>query len=329
MKIYINDQNVDYKIEDEKNLEEVYSYIEKEVRKFEKYIIDYKYTLRENRGFKFLRDIPVDIVNEFYLYTGDIKELIYFNLRSLYEYIDEIGSYFFLNESINVNSLKGLKEGFNHIYELVNMIKKYLGESYESISIKLPEDVEKNFKNSFENLIGLIHQLDENNYKILKEGILLELRVLRIFAERNMYAMLSEVLEDVDVINALEEFYNKIDTFSENLSNININFQTGKESHAIELFLKILEDIDIYITILVSAIEKKKEALPLELYNKVKDVFKEITNKMEQLAKALDKNDIIELGDILEYEFTESLNELKNYLPEIKKELMDLSLQKK
>lgn len=327
MKLYINDLEVEYKLENEKKLQEVYSHIENEVRKYNKYIIDYKYTLDQNQNFTSLQEIPIDLVKEFFVYTGDLKELFYFSYRSIYEYINEIGTYCFQNEKINSKTLQELKEGIIQIDEFIKITKNYFKENSELYSIILPEGIEKNFSKSYENLLFIIQNLNENNYNEHREEILSELRVLRVFTEKNMYSILSDLIDEVESINIIDEFYEKIDIFKERLTNINISIQTGKETIALELLLDLLKDLDIYITLVASIVEKNKEKLN-ELYKEIKECFSNIINNLKYLERGFHNNDFIEIGDILEYELSNDFDALKKYIPQLKKILIGLSYQK-
>ncbi len=327
MKLYINDYEIQYKLENENSLQDVYYYLEKEVRKFNQYIIDYKYDLEHNLTFSSLKEIPINLVKNFYVYTGDIKELFYFSFRSIYEYIDEIGSYCFENDKIDAKTLQDLKEGINHIEEFIKIIKEYFGKNFENITINLPEGTEKNFSQSYENLITVIQNLNEKNYLELREEILSELRVFRIFTEKNIFSILSELIDDKESLDIIDEFYNKIKTLNETLSNINISIQTGKENQGLELLLDILKDLDVYITLLISIVEKHKTKLN-EFYKEIKECFFNIIKKLQSIEKAFYNNDFIEIGDLLEYELSEDFIALKNYISELKKILIGFSYQK-
>ncbi len=327
MKLYINDYEIQYKLENENSLQDVYYYLEKEVRKFNQYIIDYKYDLEHNLTFSSLKEIPINLVKNFYVYTGDIKELFYFSFRSIYEYIDEIGSYCFENDKIDAKTLQDLKEGINHIEEFIKIIKEYFGKNFENITINLPEGTEKNFSQSYKNLITVIQNLNEKNYLELREEILSELRVFRIFTEKNIFSILSELIDDKESLDIIDEFYNKIKTLNETLSNINISIQTGKENQGLELLLDILKDLDVYITLLISIVEKHKTKLN-EFYKEIKECFFNIIKKLQSIEKAFYNNDFIEIGDLLEYELSEDFIALKNYISELKKILIGFSYQK-
>lgn len=324
MQIFINDQLIDYKLEKEIYLEEVYQYLEKEIAKFNYYIIDYGFTLNQNVKEKYssLKEIPVSSVEKLNIYTGDIKDLLFSSFRSLYEYIDQIGSFIYETEEIDINSLKQIKEGVLQIEHLVMHLLKFLSVPYNLIRIYTPEKEEKNFKESFENFINLVDLLTEKNFKEYKEKLLEELRVLRVFASKNMYSLFSEIIEDSEILDVVQKFESNINLIVETLSNINAKFQTGKENQAIELFLNVLDNLDLQIFLILTAIERNKKNFDESLYSEIKECLNNFIKKMEQLADAFEKNDIVEIGDIIEYEFSEDLLKLKNYLPEVKKILI-------
>lgn len=331
MQIFINDQPIDYKLEKEIYLEEVYQYLEKEIAKFDRYIIDYDFTLNQNVNEKYssLKEIPINSVEKLFIYTGDIKELLFSSFRSLYEYIDQIGSFIYESEEVDTNSLKQIKEGVLQIENLVMHLLKFFSVPYNLIQILTPEKEVRNFKESFENFINLIELLTEKNFKEFKEKLLDELRVLRVFASKNMYSIFSEIIEDSEVLELVQKFESNMDSVIETLSSVNAKFQIGREKEAIEMFLNVLDNLDSQIFLLLTAIQRNKQNFEKRLYDEIEECFKNFIKKMEQLADAFARNDLVEIGDIIEYEFSEELSKIKKYLPEVKKILIQQSYQKK
>jgi len=324
MKIYINNELVDIKLEKEKTFDDLYNAMRKEVEKHNKFIVDFNLKFKDYvpNNLKDGHDLLLEYIDEVYFYVGDIRDMIIGILHTQNQYVDNIGTKLFLSDELTEEEVQNIKEGSKWIKEVINILSKLFVLPIQNINIKMPEKNYENLKENLTKFLKLVKQLNVENYPNLKSEMLKSLRVIRAFSFNYFNSFLSNTLSKEELLEVLIMFERQVDNYQQRLVEINTNLQTGNDKKALEDLQKIIQGFEVSFFALMSTAERFKDQLSEEVLNE----FKELIRILEDLSSALLEMDIVAVGDILEYELKDKLSIIKNYLPELKKLLTRNSL---
>ncbi len=309
MQIYINEQLLDVQLENEKNFLDVYKEIENSVRKINKIIIDFNISNLDISNQK-LEEIPIHQIEKVHFYVGDFHELILYNIQTLDRYIDQMGNFFFSSDEVTNQNIKEFQEGVLWIQDMMDSLSSKLKINIEDLEIYREETQENVYKNLL-NLIELSLRLNVQNYNELKFDILKSLRVLKSFTSQFYSHLLSQILKPEEIAEILEKFSGEIDSINKKLIEINTHFQVGEDVQAFSELEKVSEILENYLFYFVSTNVKIKNRGLQEITEKLKEL-------LENLSRGLENQDIVFVGDLLEYELSEFLKEIKEFIPHLK-----------
>jgi hypothetical protein len=325
MKIYINNELIDIKLEKEKTFHDLFMSMQEEAQKHNKFIIDFKFDLKNPTvRLEKENDLPLDVIDSVYFYIGDLKEMILSTLQTQNQYIDDIGSKLFESEHLTEQDVQHLKEGAKWISEVISIITGFFILPLQNIQVKMPE---KNYENLVEHLnkfLELVKQLNTENYPNFRMDLIKSLRVIRAFTFQYFNQLLSNQLSNQELLDTLETFEANIDNLKNDLVEINTNLQVGSDKLAMIQLEELLKKLELYFFVLMTTVERLKKYLDEEMV----ETFKDLLIILEDLSSALMENDIVAVGDILEYELNDKLTIIKENLPQLKKLLTnDVSLE--
>lgn len=326
MQIYVNEQELDAELSGEKNLAEIYEAISSWTQEHRKYIVNMKVDDEEiavNR----LEDIPTEGVRRVDFYIGDETEMMLATIEELDRYVDQVGSTLYARETLSAEDVGNLGEGMDYIRQIIGSCSALLHVdlSEKPAAVTAYDDVQEE---PLERILGRM----EKQVRSFKAGsgredieaFLADLRDFKLFLmqlmlrTRTLGAGLEELLEIV------EEFERGLPGLIDRIVSINEQFNSGKDVGALET----LDDITLRLHDSISALyaldyklraRDGRSIAELELEGvSFRRRSEELTGLLRDLSSAFEQNDIVAVGDILEYELTGRLQSMAPYLAEIR-----------
>lgn len=286
MILTINENQIDFKLEEEKTLKEVIHGIDSWL-KSSNLIIEKLYINDKDFSDADL-EVPLDGIENINIQTVSINEIKVNNL------------------SLIINFLTNLKDIYsNWSKDKSDLVKKEIDVVYYQISELLSPDnikVEVSFSN------GLKEKLDKSSFfsSKLTEGYsdvipYIDSLILLLNERINEYTSPYE-----ELTTALDT----MDSFNEQLEQVSIYLQTGKENEAsiimtrfISLFQKVIRLLDI------NKVDDK-----VINKNELEEFICELNDILKELLEGYETQDIVLIGDILEYEISPKIDHLKKII---------------
>jgi hypothetical protein len=321
MDIYINNEKTSFELENEKNSFDIINAIGDFVGKLEpKHFItnisinDKLYSLDDEKK---LKDIKVEIIKNIKIETGDIFSITSLTISQIESFINIIKNVVSSGKQDQIldnidDSLKWMEEGLKQILKIYNpnndSIKNEINEFFENFD---------KFK------VLMCNKKNNFNEKDQKEAILLiDLIKIKMKSIKKWLVFTYRLPDREFILNSLNEIILNIDELISKLQNVPIQFQTGEDGEAmntIQLLTDIFEEcIDLFVLF------KENFVICMDQYTikevSFDDFFKGITSFLKELMEAIQHNDYIMVGDLLEYEFVPNFEEIKKILIKIKEE---------
>ncbi|MBI9105219.1 MAG: hypothetical protein JEZ04_00650 [Spirochaetales bacterium] len=301
MEIFINDEKIDFKLEDETMLYQVVDGLASWTAGNGYYIQaihfdDKKYTAEDPA----CRDIPVETVLRLKISAKSRMEIHEENLQLLYQYIS-----LFLKsiEGKNIQLIKDLQVDADSITKL---LADFLGEDRdgeETISRKL-----------YKNLIALNPENPEKKPEQL-QALNTQLVSLKIILNER-------ILELANPLGELQKTTRAMKTSVIEINDISVLLQTGKDREALNSIIKFSE-----------LSQKILRIYPLLKNNGIIDIenitideknfseyYVDLNDILSELLEAFTANDSVLIGDLLEYEVAPRIESLVAALDLIQKE---------
>lgn len=286
--LYIN--NIEYSFADEKSLKEI------PLNKIEKLEVEtkgiYGITMLSINQIEKFTEILIGIINseQWEPSFSKIEE----SLKWMNNGIIQIITIF---SGIKEKYLLGLGSQFNEYYNKIYTFFKNINPSYFPLKKEKKEDILIEIR-GIQGIIGDIKKWLQETYKFLDRDTILE----------NLNSLIVA-----------------IDDITPKLSNVPILFQTGEDQEAMNIIKNLATILENSIGLF--AIFKEDSKLHLDKYT-VKEVsfelfFKTMTDQLKELMTAIENNDSIMIGDLLEYEFVPNIEEIKNIFTKIKEEAFE------
>ena len=323
MKIQINNQDVDFLIEQENSLED---------------IVEVMLDWCANRGLVLytcfadeIEFLPEEIPD---LLTEDIK-VLNFDVKSQAEVLT--GSFIQANlycnklidlakEKLENEELSDLLDGstLSDVENGLGWIADLLDSTAGILFLDLEKPIYKTFSlsdiiSTIENYRGKYSSLSEAG--ALKEAVEIAheaqefLSILAMSSEMNDFLIKSMDSPDM-LLSTLFEIKNSFPNTLDNIEQIAILFQSGKDGEAIEKLNEFTEFVYAFMKICaqfppifdVSLKDVIKDDISLEEKNE------ELKDKLFEMATAMENNDMIGLADILEYEIKPLVEDMESYI---------------
>jgi hypothetical protein len=324
LEIYINNEKINFELENEKNVLEVVNAIsvfasKSEIQHFITAIFidnkEYSYADEKN-----LIALSVDKVEKIEIITSDIYGISTLSLEQIEK---------FLSLLYEIITSQKWDEGYDKIFETMDWMKEGVKQivaifGHEKNSL-VNEKI--SFFDSFEKLKAIFSGVMKNDYPLSKElqKKAIELKDLMLenvkhiksnLRESNNYPDKKAIYENINTL--LEE----IEEIIPKLSNVPILFQTGEDQESMDIIKRLAGLLEKSIGLFV--IFKESFKLYPDKYT-VKEVsfeefFHVLTDHLKELMSAIENKDSVMIGDLLEYEFVPNVEEIKNILLKIKQE---------
>ncbi len=325
MQIYVNEQELDAELGGEKNLEEVYEAVNRWTTDNKKYILSLKVDHRDV-SVAGLSDVGTEEVERVDFYIGDEMDMVLSTLGEMDRYVDQIGEVLFEQDKLTIDDSVNLKDGVHWMRQIMTSVSTILHLDLSEVYSPMTErnnDKGPSVEHMLATLETVAGEFNEQTTREDIEGFLLVLRDLKMYLMglitqlRSMSAGREELLESV------EEFEMSIPKLTEQIVSINEAFGAGKDGEALGSLERVTEQLNQYVASLFALdhqMGKGEDGLGRLALNGIS--FQEqadaLTGLLRDLSSALEESDIVAAGDILEYELTDKLVEIRPYLSEIR-----------
>ncbi len=330
MEIYINGEELDFQLEDEKNLKEVMeSVIDwafKEGKVVDQIVINETPFLED---FDKLKNFPIESVKTLKITVIDIFVLVKNSLSEIQRYLAEVVEIIEQKDNFNIDELTKIVSGINWIVKIINKCDKLYNytKHFTSDTFNYKRDLKNLEKNS-----KILEKFIKNNQT--ERGI--EFLKSDISSSLNLWISNIDKLNDFTVsassgITASREkvanqIYNiivKIPDMQELIKSTVVDLQSGEEKES----MKNIEIIAGTIESIISLLQVIKTTFSLD-YNKIfyeeksiAEFNKEIKDTLSEIVEAFENKDNVLIADLLEYEFLPRLERYVEILKLIAKEV--------
>jgi len=327
MQIFVNDQILDAVMSSEDNLLEVYESVNNWTVENNKYILGFLVDQAEH-SIKQLKEIKPEEIKRFDFFIGDEVEMMITTIDELDRYIDQVGTVLYEDQVSGSEDFLNLKDGMHWMKEIMN-----------SISVILKLDLSSTLTNVHEkgdcSIEDLLNEMDQLSGKFLEnhsqeeiDEFLNYLRGLKAFIMKLAFQIRMMNAEIDELMDSLEDFEQNIESITDELIQMNIDFNSGNDHAALLSLDEYTEKLNHYLSVVYALDYKYMSEEGNSLFSenpdgkKILEITGTITEQLKNLSEALENKDIVSTGDILEYELTESLKDLKPYLENLRQFLL-------
>jgi|JI8StandDraft_1071087.scaffolds.fasta_scaffold01111_12 hypothetical protein len=313
MEIYINEQKLETTLNGETYLGQVFDEILKWIETNHKYLRSYNVN-GEELSRTAMENIEIVTVSRLDLFVGEELDIIEDSLIELDSYVDKVGSTLVGRDSLTEKETNDLKEGIPWIENMLVSTKNLLHLNLASIR---PMGKGKNV----EEIIASLKEVSENLDGTAAIDLFLEdLRDLKLFL-MDLSARLAVIrMEDSELLAIIQKFVDEKDKIIKDFMLINENFQSGKDHLATEIMTDAVGRLNALISAMVS-IQGRHTEIDWAHFKAGEMALSKVTTALNDslgnVAEAMEKNDIVYAGDILEYELPELLENMIPLLKEI------------
>lgn len=325
MEIFINQQIFNGKLENEKNIGEIYDGIRNWVEENNKFLLSCHIDGIEMAKSE-LNTVQLSSVNRVDFTVGEEVDVLQTGLVELDKYIDTIGNTLFGRDSLTETEMRDLLEGIEWIDGMLMSAKNLLHLDYTKIKPmgkgKCVEEILSEVKTRSQRIenpgqtdsgqeAGVTGQIDEflealRDLKIFVMDLLTRTSAL-LFTDEELKAVIAGGVENVELLKM--EF-----------SKVNELFQSGKDREAVDLLTDTSGKMNVLLTALIS-LDSRNKSIKFATVEIDGENFDEKLNVLNEtfarVAIALEDNDIVTAGDVLEYELPEVLDEVIPFLQKI------------
>lgn len=310
MNIFINEQQLDTKLDGETNLGEVFDQIQKWIESNGKYLRHFTVNGKElNRSE--LDHVGIDETERLDLFVGEELDVIEDSLVEVDNYVDKVGSTLVGRDSLTEKEAEDLKEGIPWIISMIRTTTKLLNLNLTLIQ---PMGKGKNVEEILDSLQNGSLVLDSTK---TIETFLEDLRDVKLFLMDLSTRLAVMRLDESELIEIISRFVNEKDKVIKDFMLVNENFQSGKDHLASEILNDAVGRLTGLMSALVSIQTRHSELNWQELSfedKKLSELIGQLNGTLSNIASAMEKNDIVYAGDILEYELPELLESLVPFL---------------
>jgi hypothetical protein len=322
MEIFVNNHKLDADLDTEKTIGDIVAGVNNWVESNQKYVVSC-FVDGNDYDLSIMEELDIDKIDRIDFIIGEEMDVLVSSLEELDRYVDTIGSTLIGRDSLTENESRDLSEGIIWIDTIVTSAKKLLKLNLDTIR---PMGKGKNVLEILDNLHKSVSHL-ESVSKI--ENFLEDLRDLKLFILdlRTRTEILD--LNKEQLLEILKDYTNSMDSIKTNFMKVNENFQSGRDKLASEMLTDGIGKMNTLLTALISLRNShpQLELEKIEIENENLSAYNKNLNEcLTQIAMGLENNDLVEVGDILEYELPDLLDGLKPYLDKIIEKLETVAI---
>ncbi len=317
MKIFVNDQPLNGTLDNEKNLGDIFEAMNKWVESQGKFLMNCLVDGKELDKSE-MNSMEISATERLDFYIGEEMDMLRSSLLEFDRYVDKIGNTILGRDSLTEKESKDLCDGIDWISSIMRSAKILLKLDLAKIK---PMGKGKNVQEILDYMVANSQKLD--SYTAI-EDYLENLRDLKLFL-MDLIGRVSAIDLSIDaLVDIVRTYAENMDTLKNEFMKVNENFQSGKDFIASELLGHSITRLNVLLTGLIS-LKQKSPDLCLDSLVVDGQVFSEVNNQLnESLARtalALESNDIVQAGDILEYELPEILESLVPFLKAVEEKM--------
>ncbi|MBL8021561.1 MAG: hypothetical protein JNM27_17960 [Leptospirales bacterium] len=327
MQIYVNNTELDARLTDESNMAQVYEAVSKWTQANRKYIIgvevDHQILSPEQ-----MADVATANIERVDFKVGDEVDMMLDSVAEMDQYVERVGAILFERNHLTPEEIQNLKDGTLWISQIIRTSCAILRLNPEGIMCPVVGEegaVAMSVQEILGNLAesaGLIKQEDPATV----QDYLADLRDLRFFILKLKMQLMTLNAGLEELLEVVEEFEVKIPSLVEEIVQINAMFQSGQDFQALENLDNVIERLNSYLSAMFATeyrmVQEKGMNLPAGEHGSFQAAADAMTTILKDLSSAMEQSDIVALGDILEYEMTEKLKQLRPFLGEMREILV-------
>ncbi len=322
MQIYVNEQVLDAKLSGEKNIAEVYDAVKSWSHENKKYILGLRVDSQEV-VMSALGNISTDGVNRLDFYIGDEMDMVQTTVEELDRYLDQIGSTLFELENLSDLEVSNLKDGMHWIDQIMNSISSILRMDLHLSVLASDEFRSEPIDEILKRMRQAVDKFSALSDRESIESFLEDLRNFKAFVMKLSLQLRMVGADPGDLTGILVEFNENIPSLAEQIVSINANLNAGRDRIALEILEKTTDRLNRYITALFAFdfhLSRAGDKTLADITINGESFLacaSSLTDLLRNLSTAMEDNDMVAAGDILEYELTEKLRAMRPYLTEI------------
>lgn len=327
MQIFVNDQKLEAELAGERTLKEVYEQIDRWSSENKKYILSLQVD-REDVSLQHLDAMPVEGVDRIDFYIGDEYDMLISTIDEMDRYVDQIGSTLFELTELREKEITDLREGVHWIRQIMKSVGVILRIDLEHSGVAMPGAEEEESRGSIASVLDRmekgIEEIAHSNNRDSIETFLQTLRSFKYFVMRLQLQLRAMHTGFEELVEMVEEFEREIPGLTAQAVHINERLNTGADREAMEALEGLTQRLNVYLSALFAMDYRLSGETGEGLANlEVKGVplnvrAGDMTELLQDLSSALEESDLVAVGDILEYELTEKLNDLVPYMAKIR-----------
>lgn len=323
MEIQINDYSVDFELDGEKTISDVIYSITEWTQKRDLIFTEAKIN-NENYAVDQVPEISLDEVKILNCIVQSKADVIISSFNAAIDYCSRVQT--FIEKSVpdkmpDMGELDNIASGIGWLSEVLNKSEQLLSLDFKEVMFK--DKTVQYYLDGLKSFSGELNLNDRTSHisELLEKGKDLFLTTSDIFKmllmSDEMKVLVIQSIDSPDIlINALVNIKKEIPNQIENLEQISISYQTGKDEAASQKLTYFVDFIFQYTRTCyqlspVFGIDMEKVLVDgisiTKKNNEIQVLLKEITSVMEN-------KDIISLSDILEYEMKPALENAENYI---------------
>lgn len=323
MQILINNCDVDIQLENEENTLQVAESISEWAKERELIFVE----ANIDGNIYLPEEIPEQKLNEVELFNCNIQsksDLILSSISEGITYCDRVVKY--INDSIDqekfdVEELKLLYTGIEWLKEMLSSVFQLLGLELTEIKYmdhKISEyidqlDITKNELSKLTKEKEVLEYLDtKKEFFVTFHGIF-----KMLLLSDNIKNLIVQSIDSPDkIIDSIKEMKNQLPDQLENLANVAIAFQEGKDQEGSEKLQVFVDFIYMFVRVTYQVAPLFKIDLSTIIIDDVsfEDKNNDINQLLQEIVEVMENNDIISLSDILEYEMKPIMENAGDYL---------------
>lgn len=324
MDIYINDEKINFELENEKNALEIITGIGEFATKSDPqqfitgiFIDSKEYSFADEKG---LSKLLINQIKNIKVETTDIFGITILSINQIEKFLLLLTD--IIEGSKWDNGYEKISESMDWMREGINQIVSIFGTEQNNL---LNEKVA--FYSAFEKLNKILFNLTKSAYPLDTET-----KNQAIEAKNSMKTNLSniknylysvnKIFDKEIILDNINKIIDEIEGIIPKLENVPILFQSGEDQESMEVIKKLTNILEHSIGVFV--IFKENSKLHLDKFTVREVSFEEffhiLTDHLKELMTAIENKDSIMIGDLLEYEFVPNIEEIRNILVKIKNE---------
>jgi hypothetical protein len=292
VKIYLDGKDVDYTLENEKSIYDVIVSFEDWLKKSQMVITRLELD-GKNYTYQAIKDdktLSIDKISRMDIQAKHIHEVQLIRLNDALEYINKLVSSF---EKDDLSGIENLLKGYPDFRSALKIIFGVHDETAQVLEIS---GLDKAFAGTTGGMVRSWKQ--ENKQEAL--STLLQVTTKLTLLKNEL----------INPLITLTEVIGKLKTAKQDISNVSVLLQTGKDREAMQAIVNFSELTQSLLRIF-SNIQFTKVLPNIQFKEKSFDRFYTDFNKnLHELISAFEKKDFVLIGDIFEYEITPSIEEI-------------------